>query len=74
MTKLTPAQRRERLRQSLRQAKTPEDVEEEYVRAIFMIEKELGHFIDYKYPLMKFWEEVETYQWYKEEEEKNYNG
>jgi hypothetical protein len=70
VTKLTPHQRRERLRESLKQAKNPDEIEEEYVRAIYVIEKELGHFIDYNYPLIKFWEEIEQYQWYKKQEQR----
>lgn len=51
-----------------------DEIEDEYVHAIFTIEHELGHYIDEDYPLTKFWEEIKELEWYnkKQEEAKNH--
>ena len=72
---LTPEQRRQRVADSLRrQQLTVEEIEEDYCRAIFVIEKELGHYIDDEYPVMKFLEEIHLLNWYKEQEKKQMDG
>ena len=49
-----------------------DSIELELSRAIFIIEKELGVYIDEEYPLMKFNNQFENLKWFKEEEAKAY--
>jgi hypothetical protein len=51
-----------------------DEIEEEYSKAVFIIEKELGHFIDDNYPVMKFLEEMRLLNWYKEQEKLHAEG
>jgi len=39
-----------------------------------VIEKELGHYIDDEYPVMKFLEEIHLLNWYKEQEKRQMDG
>ena len=56
-----------------KQVTSTEEIEEDYCRSIFLIEKELGHYIDDEYPLTKFLEETRLLHWYKNEEKKAMN-
>lgn len=53
-----------------RQNATPEYIEEELSHTIHLVERELGVFVDEEYPLVKFWNQVDEIEWYREEEKK----
>jgi len=67
---LTPEELRVKL---AKEAVKPEDMEEEYAKSIFVLEKELGCHIDDNYPLMKFYSQLECLDWYRKEEKKAYD-
>jgi len=75
LSRLTPTQRRQRMIDSLKkQNLSIDNIEEEYCHAIYIIEKELGHYIDDEYPVIKFLQELENYHWYSKEEKKQMDG
>lgn len=60
--------------QSLKeQEATPEQVDAEMSRAIHIVERELGVCVDEDYLLVKFFNQLEEINWYREQEKKEYD-
>lgn len=50
-----------------------DDVEKSFATSIFYVERELGAFIDEKYPLMKFFSQLEELNEHYEREKREYD-
>jgi hypothetical protein len=68
---LTPTDKKLAFKKALKRGNiTKDDIEDNLSKQTFILEKELGVYIDENYPLLKFLTQYEILMWYKEQEAK----
>lgn len=68
---MTPAERKLAFKRKLMSKGVDiSELEDNLAKWVFILEKETGAFIDDNYPLLKFYSNMDSLQWYRKEEEK----